>query len=172
MNEHESSAPSTGCASGCHCDSQDAPQATAIPRRFFLLGAMGVFTAIWGALAAYPLFRYMTTGQEEPAGSGVTRMSMGKATDFPNDSAKNFQFGRKPAILLRNPQGELSAFIAVCTHLGCTVQYAQPKQKIWCACHGGEYDMATGKNIAGPPPKPLTPLKVAIEKGEIIVSVA
>ncbi|MBK8190648.1 MAG: Rieske (2Fe-2S) protein [Vampirovibrionales bacterium] len=114
----------------------------------------------------------MTTGQEEPVGADVKSVNLGKASEFPNNSARNFQFGRKPAILVRNPQGELHAFIAVCTHLGCTVQFSSEKEDIWCACHGGRYDLNSGKNMSGPPPKPLTPLKVATVKGDIIVSVA
>jgi hypothetical protein len=34
-----------------------------------------------------------------------------------------FIFGSIPGLVLRNPDGELQAFSAVCTHLDCTVQY-------------------------------------------------
>jgi Rieske Fe-S protein len=30
---------------------------------------------------------------------------------------------------------------------------------MWCNCHGGAYDL-TGRNVAGPPPRPLTVYKV------------
>jgi cytochrome b6-f complex iron-sulfur subunit len=50
------------------------------------------------------------------------------------------------------------------------VQYLQDKKSIYCACHGGQYDAETGKNIAGPPPKPLAPLKAEVVDGKIIVS--
>jgi Rieske Fe-S protein len=40
---------------------------------------------------------------------------------------------------------------------------------IWCACHNGKYDL-NGKNISGPPPRPLTEYNV-IEKGkEVYIS--
>jgi cytochrome b6-f complex iron-sulfur subunit len=50
------------------------------------------------------------------------------------------------------------------------VQYNSEKANIWCACHGGVYDAKTGKNIAGPPPKPLKPLNVDVVDGQLIVS--
>jgi Rieske Fe-S protein len=39
------------------------------------------------------------------------------------------------------------------------VGFRKASRQIWCNCHDGEYDL-TGRNVAGPPPRPLTPLKV------------
>ena len=50
--------------------------------------------------------------------------------------------------------GEPRAFNAVCTHLQCTVEYRAASQDIFCNCHNGVYDL-NGRNIAGPPPRPL-----------------
>ena len=49
--------------------------------------------------------------------------------------------------------------MATCTHLDCVVGYQKDRSRIWCNCHGGSYDL-TGRNIGGPPPRPLTPYKV------------
>jgi Rieske Fe-S protein len=82
------------------------------------------------------------------------------------------KFGSQPGILVRTPAGELRAFTAVCTHLACTVQYREEKQDIWCACHNGIYDL-NGKNVSGPPPRPLDPYKVQVATdGKILVSKA
>ncbi|MBI2884427.1 MAG: Rieske 2Fe-2S domain-containing protein, partial [Candidatus Methylomirabilis oxyfera] len=62
----------------------------------------------------------------------------------------------------------LRAFSAVCTHLQCTVQYREDRQDIWCACHNGVYDL-NGKNISGPPPRPLEALKLNVRGDQIIV---
>lgn len=70
-----------------------------------------------------------------------------------------------PDILIRNSEGDLKAFSAVCTHAGCTVGYENGT--IVCPCHGGEYDAETGEVIAGPPPAPLEPKKVVETGGEI-----
>jgi nitrite reductase/ring-hydroxylating ferredoxin subunit len=57
---------------------------------------------------------------------------------------------------------------ATCSHLGCLVNYHKDKQEFVCPCHGGRYDL-TGKNIAGPPPAPLTRLPVRMKDGMITV---
>ena len=86
-----------------------------------------------------------------------------------DNSGKVFKFGRKPAILIRRPDGTFGAFIAKCTHLDCTVQYKPEKERIWCACHNGMYDL-NGINVAGPPPRPLTPLDVHLKGGDVYVT--
>jgi cytochrome b6-f complex iron-sulfur subunit len=62
------------------------------------------------------------------------------------------------------------ALTAVCTHLGCTVQYESQANRIHCACHGGVYDSHTGANVSGPPPKPLKLFKVAVNDAGVEVS--
>ena len=42
--------------------------------------------------------------------------------------------------------------IGLCTHLGCIPAWKTNQWK--CACHGGLFN-ASGKNIFGPPPRPL-----------------
>ena len=59
---------------------------------------------------------------------------------------------------------------AVCTHLGCTVQYEPQADRIHCACHGGVYNAYTGANVSGPPPKPLKLFKVAVSDIGVKVS--
>jgi cytochrome b6-f complex iron-sulfur subunit len=80
-----------------------------------------------------------------------------------------FRFGTKPAILIRRADSTWAAFDAVCTHLGCTVQYQPAQERLFCACHGGTYDARSGEPIAGPPPKALRQFKVEVKDGEVIV---
>lgn len=70
-----------------------------------------------------------------------------------------------PDILIRHPDGSLTAFSAVCTHAGCTVGYEGGT--IVCPCHGGEFNAETGEVIAGPPPTGLAPRKVLEAGGQI-----
>lgn len=70
-----------------------------------------------------------------------------------------------PDILIRDGEGELKAFSAVCTHAGCTVGYEGGT--IICPCHGGEYSAETGEVIAGPPPSGLAPKRVVESGGQI-----
>ena len=45
------------------------------------------------------------------------------------------------------------------------MEFRKDRKLIWCNCHNGQYDL-TGRNIAGPPPKPLTPYAVHVIPGK------
>jgi Rieske Fe-S protein len=49
------------------------------------------------------------------------------------------------------------------------VQYRTDLTQIWCACHNGHYDL-NGKNVEGPPPRPLDPYVVNVRGNQIVVS--
>lgn len=93
----------------------------------------------------------------------------GKVGELAPNAAKIFRFGNKPGILVCTPEGEYRAFSAVCTHLQCTVQYRQDFKHIWCACHNAHFDL-NGRNIEGPPPRPLEEYRVEV-RGEEIVAI-
>jgi Rieske Fe-S protein len=115
----------------------------------------------------FPVARFMIPPNVPEA--SLSSVSAGKVSEISPDQGKIFKFGRKPGLLIRTPEGEFRAFIATCTHLDCTVQYRSDEKFIWCACHNGRYDL-NGTNIAGPPPRPLTPLTVNVMGDEIYVS--
>ena len=81
-----------------------------------------------------------------------------------------FKFGASPAMLIHHEDGRWVALTAVCTHLGCTVQYEPAADRIHCACHGGVDNAYTGANVSGPPPKPLKLFKVAVNDTGVQVS--
>jgi cytochrome b6-f complex iron-sulfur subunit len=127
-------------------------------------------TSIGGLVLAvlYPSARYLIppAAAESPTASVTLPF---KPEDVAADTGKIFKFGNQPGILIRTPAGELRAFSAVCTHLGCIVQYRPDLAHIWCACHNGHYDL-NGKNIAGPPPRPLEEYAVNTRNDRIVVS--
>lgn len=127
-------------------------------------------TSIGGLVLSifYPAARYLIPPvAAESAAASVTLPF--KPEDVATDTGKIFKFGNRPGILIRTPAGELRAFSAVCTHLGCIVQYRPDLAHIWCACHNGHYDL-NGKNIAGPPPRPLEEYAVNTRNDQIVVS--
>ncbi len=147
-------------------DAQNEPE-DRLSRRSFLDKALWVGGTALVAAVVYPITRYLVPPDEAEA-DPVT-VNVGKADDFVNDTGTIFKMGRKPGLLIRTKGGEFRAFIAVCTHLDCTVQYRNDMGLIWCACHDGRYDL-NGLNVAGPPPRPLTPLKVNVAEGSVFVS--
>lgn len=136
-------------------------------RRRFINWLLG--TSVGGLVLAivYPAGRYLVPPRSgESAASTVTLPF--KPDDVAPDTAKIFKFGNRPGIILRTTTGELRAFSATCTHLGCIVQYRPDLQQIWCACHNGHFDL-NGTNVAGPPPKPLEAFAVNVRGDQIVV---
>ncbi len=143
------------------------PPSSRDSRRNFLNFFLGGGVAAFFAGISYPVLKFLIPPPADQ--SMVDSVTAGKVEEYPNGSGQIIKFGNKPALVVRNSQGEFKAYIAVCTHLDCTVQYKPDENIIWCACHNGKYDL-NGINISGPPPRPLTPLKVNIQDNEIILS--
>lgn len=66
--------------------------------------------------------------------------------------------------------GQPIALSNICTHLGCPVSWNAGQDQYLCPCHGGVYDK-TGKNIAGPPPKPLPRFSTRVEGDDLLIQV-
>ncbi len=127
------------------------------------IGAGGVAAAVF-----YPIARYIIPPEEAQSAANSVALSV-KPDDVKPNSGQIFKFGNKPAILIRTPAGDLRAFTAVCTHLGCIVEYRPDLSQIWCPCHNGHYDLQ-GINVSGPPPKPLVQFDVNVQGDRIVVS--
>jgi Rieske Fe-S protein len=130
----------------------------------FLMGGGFGAMAVW---MLYPVVRFLIP----PKSGEPTSVTLPwKPAEVKASSGRIFKFGSQPGILVKTPAGEMRAFAATCTHLNCTVQYREEKQDIWCACHNGIYDL-NGKNVSGPPPRPLDPYKVQVAAdGKMLVS--
>ncbi|HEX9615153.1 MAG TPA: Rieske (2Fe-2S) protein [Bacteroidota bacterium] len=136
-------------------------------KREFLKILLGGSFFAWMAAVLYPVLAYMKPPKQGEV--EVSSVKAGKLADIPNDSGQIVKFGTKPVVLVRTTSGELRAFDATCTHLDCTVQYRQDMGVIWCACHNGKYDL-NGRNIAGPPPRPLEAYRVVVQNDEVLIS--
>jgi cytochrome b6-f complex iron-sulfur subunit len=138
-----------------------------ISRRSFLDRLLGIGVVAWLGSVIFPVVEYFRTPSQGEA--EVTSVVAANIKNLKPNSGIVFKFGHEPAILINGPDGKLHALSAVCTHLQCTVQYRSDMQMIWCACHNGMYDL-NGRNISGPPPRPLTEYKVALKGDDVVVS--
>lgn len=115
----------------------------------------------------YPVLRYLVP--PPVADLGGDEVIAAKVGELKLNSARIFRFGNRPGLLLRVGEGEYRAFSATCTHLSCTVQYRTDLHEIWCACHNGMYDL-NGRNVSGPPPRPLESYQVHVRGDDLVVS--
>jgi Rieske Fe-S protein len=139
-----------------------------VSRRGFVNWFLGTSTGAFLMAVLYPVGRYLVPPIVGESTAGTVTLPI-KPDDVKPNSGQIFKFGSRPGILVRTPSGELRAFSAVCTHLNCTVQYRADVSHIWCACHNGHYDL-NGKNIIGPPPRPLESFAVNARGNQIVVS--
>ena len=146
---------------------QAQPQLPRQTRRRFVEWFFGTTLGAVALSILYPVFRFVIP--PEVAESVTNRVLAGTVSAMPSNSGKVFRFGAKPALLIRLPNGDLRAFTAICTHLGCTVEYRSDLQQIWCPCHNGFYNLQ-GVNVSGPPPRPLQQYAVAVQDDKIWVS--
>ena len=137
-------------------------------RRKFLNWFLGTAAGAFFIAVTYPISRYLIPPEVEESTAHTVTLAL-KPQDIKPNSGQIFRFGSQPAIIIRTAAGDLKAFTAVCTHLACIVQYRPDLTQIWCACHNGHFDL-NGKNVEGPPPKPLDEYTVNVRGDQIVVS--
>lgn len=138
-------------------------------RRTFLDWLVTLSGTALGGFLLYPVARYLVPPPMPEA--ATRRVVAAKKDELVAGGFKTFPFGDQPGILIRLQSGEYRAFSAVCTHLACTVQFKAQERAIWCACHNGLYDLE-GRNVSGPPPRPLEAYVVHEVGDEILVEKA
>lgn len=140
-----------------------------VGRRAFMTTAFAASTLAAAAGVLYPLLRYLIPAQGAQGGKKETFTV--PASEIHAGEARFFTFKRKPAVLIRKSDTEITAISAVCTHLGCIVKYHEEAGQLVCPCHGARYDF-TGRVLGGPAPKALTSYAVRLEGGNIVVEEA
>jgi cytochrome b6-f complex iron-sulfur subunit len=142
-------------------------------RRDFLQQALYGMLAILGLGFLVPALRSLSPirGREKE----TVFFPLISEEDIPRTGVKKAELaytvsGRamKARIFLVSSSGGVIAFSAVCSHLGCLVNYHRERHEFVCPCHGGKYDLS-GKNISGPPPAPLTRFPVKIQDGTVFI---
>jgi Rieske Fe-S protein len=154
-------------------------------RRGFLNFVTSLLLCVLGFLVAVPAIGYLCAPLRrrlEGVRSGPAFVDAGPLTVFPvgqwhlhvlelvhEDGWKRTR--SRQAIWVRR-QGESDADITVlsslCPHLGCPVNWQPDQAQFFCPCHGGVFD-ATGRPVAGPPPRALDPLDYELRASHLWV---
>jgi len=128
-------------------------------RRRFLNWLLGTSGGAFLISVLYPVLRYVSPPQIPEASTSEVEVGAVNDPELVEKGFKIVRFGADPVIVVKVSDTEFRAFSATCTHLDCIVEFRKSKQVMWCNCHNGVYDL-NGRNIAGPPPKPLIPYRV------------
>ena len=145
----------------------DWPEDNFIARRDFakfLVLTSGAFVAGPAWIAAQSLVR----SRRKPPG----KMKIGSLSALPPGSVAMFTYpsDHDPCLLIRTREGALLAYSQKCTHLSCAVVPKLDEGILLCPCHEGIFDLATGRNVAGPPPRPLPSIDLEVTGDEIFAT--
>jgi len=142
----------------------DWPEDNFIARRDFakfLVLTSGAFVAGQAWIAAKSLLRKTHPAPTRQKIGSLAALQVGTATMFAYPTASD------PCLLIRTRDGKLLAYSQKCTHLSCAVVPAIDQGLILCPCHDGVFDLATGRNLAGPPPRPLPAIELEVDGDDI-----
>jgi Rieske Fe-S protein len=136
-------------------------------RRRFLRFLMSFSVVSTISIIAAPIIGFLIPPKVQSAGASG-RVLAGTLADIPANTGAVVAMGSKP-VIVTNTQTGIAAFSAVCTHLGCIVDFDTVSRQIVCPCHDGHFNAATGVVVSGPPPRPLAPVATTIEDDQIFL---
>ena len=131
------------------------------PEDTFLVLTSGAFVCGQAWIAARSLVRDRR--------AAPPRIKIGSLSALPPGSTAMFAYPEPhdACLLIRTREGELLAYSQKCTHLSCAVVPKLDDGVLYCPCHEGFFDLATGRNIAGPPPRPLPAIELEVVGDDI-----
>jgi len=137
-----------------------------VTRRVFLNTLFGgwLFAFLSGSIYALLKFAFPTLGKEPD----FVVLNTNDFINIPPNSVKSFAWGGRVGLFFKKSNGDIIALKGECTHMECNITYKQEDRRFYCSCHEGWYD-EDGKNIKGPPPKPLEFFDIKIEGEKLIV---
>ena len=132
-------------------------------RRDFLAKALKAAGAVLLVACVYPLIRYLSP----TAITGTRKETEVSLDDLPVGGSNMIDIAGKPVILIRTPK-EVIALSAICTHLGCVVQFKKEDNTIHCPCHAAAFDIK-GNVVKGPATIPLKSYQTAISGNSVLI---
>ena len=102
-------------------------------------------------------------------GPAMGKKEVARLDEIPLWGAKKVILGGSALLLVRTPDG-VNALSAICTHLGCIVEWDSAKREILCPCHAGTFDQK-GNVLSGPPPKALPGYQVDVINDKVYVTI-
>jgi 3-phenylpropionate/trans-cinnamate dioxygenase ferredoxin component len=93
---------------------------------------------------------------------------IGNAIDVADGQMRVFDVaGTK--VNVASSKGHLYAFDDTCTHMGCSLANGRLEgTTVTCACHGSQFDVATGAVRRGPAQRPVRSRIVQIEGADLL----
>ncbi len=154
----------------------ESPRAARLSRRALILSGVGGVAA--GVLAALGIERVIRRSPPSPPAVALVAKDRGRwvsvaaLSEIPEGRPVRFSAGAVEGYLVRD--GETArALSAVCTHMGCLLNWSTLRDQFECPCHGATFlkgGAPTEKFAARL--KPLPAIQVRVEEGQVQVFTA
>jgi menaquinol-cytochrome c reductase iron-sulfur subunit len=152
-----------------------------VGRRRFLQWVSGIGATVTAVLVGVPVLRAFFSPTFSPAPSENWVKVADDIALIESDVPIRVSFSENKAdawletqqinsVWLYTEDGQkFKAYNAHCTHLGCAYGYDADTKTFACPCHRGQFDVKTGRVLAGPPPRPLDELGVQVRDDAVWV---
>ncbi len=102
----------------------------------------------------------------------VRELAVARLSELPVGGTLQFDYPGpgQPKLLVRLSEHQLAAFDQRCTHLSCPVIPQVERGRFHCPCHAGNFDLATGRPLSGPPRRPLPKVELVV-RGDLIFAI-
>ncbi len=127
------------------------PAGRPMGRRRFIRMLLGFSALSTLAMVATPIIGFLIPPRTAGAGAGG-RVLAATTDDLPIGSRARSSRWAAARSSSSTPTSGVKAYSAVCTHLGCIVDYDATSSQIVCPCHDGHFNPASGGVVSGPPP--------------------
>jgi len=147
---------------------QPQPAARPSRRALLLTGAAGVAAGVAAAIGIEQLPKSPPKTAKRPLVEKGTWKPVRALADLPEDTPINFRSGAIEGFLTRSGD-QVTALSAVCTHMGCILNYSKLRDRFECPCHGATFEKDGHPTNYSSPLSPLPSLQVRVAKGQVEV---
>ena len=144
----------------------ESPGQQTATRRGLLDWFIGACGAVCGAAMVGPAAAYLWPITK--TGPVKVREDVGDDASWAIWESLKVPISGTPILVIKTDKGYV-AYSAVCTHLGCLVEFDPAEKDIKCPCHAASFDIE-GQVTGGPPPRALPPYGVSVVQGRVYVS--
>jgi nitrite reductase/ring-hydroxylating ferredoxin subunit len=173
MSTEQTTHPSAPGTTGASGERADEPSCSCWSRRESLMAAGVVVAGSAGLTACGSSSGDAVASAAGSVASGAASVAGGAIAkaDIPVGGGKVFEALK--VVVTQPTAGDYKAFSATCTHQGCTLANVA-SGTINCGCHGSQFSITDGSNVAGPNGSPAGSVaalpKVAVEvKGANVI---